>query len=126
MFILNKNVFSLYVLSSIIFFCAHAIEPNTVVATINTGVNPTGIALTPDNSVAYVANNNNYAIAGQDSVSVLNLTDNLPITTITDASFDEPYTVTMNAQGTKAYVTNSGGATITIINTEMNTVAGTI
>jgi len=126
MIICSKNIFSLYVLSLIISFCTSAMEPNTVVATMNVGVNPTGIALTPDNSVAYVANNNNYAIAGQNSVSVLDLTNNLPITTITDPSFNQPYTVTMNADGTKAYVTNSGGATISIINTEMNTVAGTI
>ena len=40
----------------------HAIEHNTVIATINTGVTPAGIAITPDSRHAYVANNNNYGI----------------------------------------------------------------
>ena len=99
---------------------------NTVVATINVGVNPAGLAITPDGKYAYVANNNDYRIAGQDSVSVLDLSTNLPLTTINHASFNEPYTITLNATGTKAYVTNSNSTTITIIDTATNTVSGTI
>lgn len=105
---------------------AQAVAVNTVVATINTGVTPAGFALTPDNKFAYVANNNNYGISAQDSVSVLNLADNLPEQIIMDPTFQEPYTVTINATGTKAYVTNSNGFTITIIDIATNTVIGTI
>lgn len=110
----------------LVFGGIYAVEPNTVVATINTGVNPAGLALSVDNNVAYVANNNNYGIAGSDSVSVLNLVTNTLEQTITDASFNEPYTITMSPDGTKAYVTNSNSSTITIINTITNSVAGTI
>jgi DNA-binding beta-propeller fold protein YncE len=39
----------------------------------NCGVTPAGIAITPDSSSAYVANNNNYTITGSDSVTVLDL-----------------------------------------------------
>lgn len=99
---------------------------NTVVATINVGVTPAGIAVTSNNLVAYVANNNNYGITNGDNVSVLNLTNNTLTTTINDASFSQPYTVTLSKDGTKAYVTNSFGTTITIINTATNTVIGTI
>ncbi len=95
----------------------YAVAPDTVVATINTGVTPAGIALTPDNVFAYVTNNNNYGIAGQDSVSVLDLTINLPGHIITDASFNQPYTITLNPSRTKAYVTNSNGTTRRVINT---------
>lgn len=101
-------------------------KPGTVVATINVGVTPAGIALTPDNSFAYVANNNNYGLIGGDTVSVLNLKNNTLETTIRDASFSQPYTVTMNTAGTKAYVTNSVSTTITIIDVATNTVAGVI
>lgn len=106
---------------------SRAVAPNTVVATINVGVTPTGIAITPDSRFAYVANNNNYGIANEDTVSVLDLSNNTVATTIDYGSDDQqPYTVTMNPAGTKAYVTNSNGTTITIINVATNTIAGTI
>lgn len=105
---------------------AHAVAPNTVVATINVGITPVGLAITPDSRFAYVANNNNYTMAGQDSVSVLNLTNNTLETTISDASFNQPYTVTINPAGTKAYVTNSNAHSITIIDIKTNTVVGKI
>lgn len=103
-----------------------AAASNTVVATTNVGVTPAGLAITPDSRFAYVANNNNYGIAGEDSVTVINLANNLPLLTINDASFNEPYTVTINHAGTKAYVTNSNSTTITIIDIATNTVSGII
>ena len=101
-------------------------DNNQVVATINTGVNPAGMAITPNSRIAYVANNNNYGIAGEDSVSILDLQNNLLLGAIQDPSFSGPYTVTMGIGGTKAYVTNSNGTTISIINTATNSVSGTI
>jgi YVTN family beta-propeller protein len=103
-----------------------AVAPNTVVATINVGVTPAGIALTPDNLFAYVANNNNYSIPSGDSISVLNLVNNTLEQTIINQDFNEPYTVTINAQGTKAYVTNSNSTTISIIDIATNKIIGTI
>lgn len=99
---------------------------NTVIATINTGVTPAGIAITPNNHYAYVANNNNYGTADQDSVSVLNLKHNKVKNIIFDTSFNQPYTVTINAHGTLAYVTNSNSTTITIIDIATNQVIGII
>ena len=101
-------------------------KPNTVVATIAVGDTPAGIAVTPNNLFAYVVNNNNDGIPGGDTVSVLNLKNNTVEQTISDASFNEPYTVTINAAGTKAYVTNSSSSTVTIIDVTTNTVIGTI
>ena len=72
-----------------------------VVTSYNTGITPTGIAITNDGKKAYVANNNNYGITGQDSVTVLDLTTQLPLTTINDVSFSQPYTITMSPDGTK-------------------------
>jgi len=104
----------------------HAAKSNTVIATINTSVTPAGLAITPDNHYAYIANNNNYGIDDQDSVTVINLKHNTVKTTIHDSSFNQPYTVTINADGTKAYITNSNSSTITIIDTDSNTVIGII
>ena len=99
---------------------------NTVVATINVGINPAGIAITPDNRFAYVANNNNYGIVGGDTVSVLNLTKNTLETTIQCGCFHEPYTITINGAGTKAYVTNSNASTISIIDVATNKVTKSV
>lgn len=99
---------------------------NAVIATIHVGDTPAGIAITPDSRFAYVANNNNDGISNGDSVSVINLKTNTVLTTITDSSFNEPYTITINKAGTKAYVTNSNSTTITIIDIPTNTVVGTI
>jgi YVTN family beta-propeller protein len=104
----------------------HSSEPNTVIATIAVGLNPAGIAVTPNNLFAYVVNNNNNDIPGQDTVSVLNLTNNTLDQTISSTTFNEPYTITINAAGTKAYVTNSNYTTVSIIDLLSNTVTGTI
>jgi len=104
----------------------YAFEANSVVAVINTGVTPDGIAITPDNHFAYVANNNNYGITDGDSVTVLNLKNNTVKQTIRDSSFNQPFRIAINPQGTKAYVTNSNSTTITIIDIATNTVTGII
>lgn len=119
---------------SLTVMAAQCVSPNTMVATIPVGVTPAGVAITPDNSFVYVANNNNYGISGVtsygitgvDSVTVINANTNLPVATIYDPSFNQPYTITINASGTKGYVSNSNSTTITIIDIENNTVIGVI
>jgi YVTN family beta-propeller protein len=107
-------------------FAVHADAFNGLIATIGVGNSPAGIAITPDNRFAYVANNNNASIVGADTVSVINLETNTVVKTISDASFNEPYTVTINAAGTLAYVTNSNSTTITVITIATNTVSAVI
>jgi len=105
---------------------AYTAKNNTVIATIPTGITPAGLAVTPNNRYAYVANNNNYGIDNGDSVSVLDLKTNLLKETINHESFNQPYTVTINKSGTRAYVTNSNSTTISVINTATNHVIDTI
>lgn len=90
----------------------------------NTGVNPAGMVITVDSRYLYVANANNYEIADQDSVTVIDLTTNLPIKTIYHPSFNEPYRIAVTE--TRAYVANSGGSTLTIIDISTHSVIGTI
>lgn len=105
---------------------AAAANPGQVIASINVGINPAGIAITPNGRFAYVANDNQDQISGDDSVSVIDLCTNKVIKTIFDPSFNQPYTVTINAAGTKAYITNSNSTTIAIIDIATNTVIGLI
>jgi YVTN family beta-propeller protein len=88
------------------------------------GVNPSGMAITCDGKYLYVANNNNYGIPNQDSVTVIDAQKNRIITTIYDPSFNQPYAITIYKN--KAYVMNSNSSTITIINTIDNKVIGII
>ncbi len=121
---MNKQVLALCFV--FVPLCAFASHKNTVVATINVGVTPDGLAITPDSHYAYVVNNNNYGIADQDSVSVLDLKNNTLKETIHDASFNEPFRVAISPSGKKAYVANSNGTTLSVIDTKHNTVTEVI
>jgi DNA-binding beta-propeller fold protein YncE len=88
------------------------------------GVNPASMAVTRDGRIAYVANNNNYNVTGGNTVSVLDLRQNLLASTISDPSFDEPYRIVLYKG--QAFVANSGGTTLTIVDTETNAVTGVI
>src|SRR5437868_377561 len=96
----------------------------------NTGVTPTGLAITPCGSKLYCCNNNNYGVQdglqNADSVSVICLKTNTVKTIIRDINFSEPYTATMNKKGSRVYITNSASTTITIIDTKCDTVVGQI
>lgn len=105
---------------------AYAVAPNTVIATIPVGQTPSDVAITPDSRFVYVANNNNNNVPGGSTVSVIDVATQTVVTTISDPSFNAPYTVTINPAGTKAYVTNSGSTTISIIDIATNTVTGVI
>ena len=100
------------------------------VQTVMCGVTPNGIAVTPNMELAIVANNNDYgAQCGNqksDSISVINVRSRKLIQTVYDQSFSGPYTVTINANGTTAYVTNSNSTTVTIVNIVNMQVIGVI
>jgi len=106
----------------------HEKPVHMVVATINTGINPTEIAITPNGRFAYVVNGNNNVLPGEDSVSVLDLHNNLPSQTITDVSFNGLQSIAINPAGTKAYVTNNSdnGTTVSVIDIATNQVTTTI
>ena len=80
-FMKNLSLYSLFLICALP-ITTYSAAPNTVVATINVGVTPAGLAITPDNRFAYVTNNNNYSLPNQDTVSVLNLSNNTLLTTI--------------------------------------------
>lgn len=99
---------------------------NRTIATIPVGNSPSNVAITPNNHFAYVANDNNAGIVGADTVSVIDIQTNKVITTISDASFNQVYSITIDAKGLKAYVTNSNTTTVSVINIATNTVIDVI
>jgi YVTN family beta-propeller protein len=93
---------------------------NTVVTTINVGTTPLGVAVSPDGTRAYVANNN----LASNSVSVINTATNTVVATVNVGT--SPVGVTVSPDGTRAYVANSTSNDVSVINTANNTVATTI
>lgn len=86
--------------------------------TVITGITPSGIAITSDSRYAYVANNNNYFMGGQHSISKIDLQTLQMVETITDNSFYSVYTLTIDAQDKYMYATNADSSVVTIIDIE--------
>src|SRR5205814_8899225 len=92
---------------------------NAVIATIGIGGAPVGVAITPDGSRAYVANN---SIA---SVSVIDTATNTVIATVAQA---QPVGVAITPDGSRAYVSNNSTAagSVSVIDTATNTVTAKV
>lgn len=108
----------------------HGVAPDPVIATVGVGINPSWVAITPDGKTAYVANSNgNNDIDGANTISVIDTATNLLVTIIADdpeagaPKLAEPYTITLDTPRNLAYVTNSNGSTVSIIDTTNNTLS---
>ena len=104
-----------------------AANTNTVTATIPVGNEPGGVAVTPNGEYAYVANYQT------NTASVINTTTNTVTTTATVGSKPTGSLCTclsadlaLTPNGEYAYVTNSGGTTVSVISTATNTVTATV
>jgi YVTN family beta-propeller protein len=100
-------------------------DNHTVLATINVGDEPRGVAVDPNNTFAYVAN------AAANTVSVIRI-DNA-----TFGSFDaqvirtirtgaEPWDVVVSPDGRRVFVANSGQDTISVINALTRNLIGNV
>lgn len=90
------------------------------------GVNPAGMAITPDGGYLYVTNNNNYLVTLADTVSVFDTYDFRPVATIQLPQGNQPYTATMSPDGTLVYIANANFSTVSVIDTATNTISDTI
>lgn len=86
------------------------------------GSNPSDLAITPNGQYVYVTN------IADNTVSVVSTATNKVVQTISDSSFNQPYTVSINPAGTKAYVTNSAptATTVSVISIATNMVIAVI
>ena len=73
---------------------------NTVTATVPVGKCPMGVAVSPDGTKVYVANE------GSNNVSVIDTATNTVTATVTVGK--SPYGIAVTPDGTKVYVANSG------------------
>ena len=91
---------------------------NTVTTTVAGGVNPVGVAITPDGAFAYVTN------VSSGNVSVIDTASNTVITTVTVGL--NPVGVAITPDGAYAYVANGGPGNVSVIDTASNTVTATV
>jgi len=96
------------------------VQTKAVIATINVGNNPVGLAVTPDGKFVYVTNS-----AG-DSVSVIATVTNTVIATPALAVGAGPDAVAITPDGISAYVTNYSNGTVSVITVATNVVAATL
>src|SRR3974390_2586226 len=92
---------------------------NKVVTTIEVGLAPSGVAVAPDGSKVYVANE---AVKG--TVSVIDAATNAVSATV--AVGNNPVGVAVKPDGSKVYVANRGSRTVSVIATATNTVVATV
>jgi len=91
---------------------------DTVIATVQVGDGPMGVAVSPDDRKVYVGN------TGSDTVSVIDTTTNTVVSTIPTGR--GPTGVALTPDGSKVYVANDGANTASMINAATNTVTATI
>jgi len=89
-------------------------ETGQVTATIASGSNPVGVAISPDQTFVYVTN------TGSNSVSVIDTRSNSVIATINVGQ--NPIGIVISPDGSKLYVANSVDNTVSVISTLTNTV----
>jgi len=94
------------------------VQPNVVIATINVGAAPSGIAINQDATRLYVA------VSGLDRVTVINTANNSIIKNVTVG--DAPKGIAITPDGSRVYVANSGSNTVSVIDTATNAVVATI
>lgn len=93
-------------------------ESRELVKTIAVGSMPTGVAVSPDGTKAFVSNQNS------DNVTVININTLEVVTTIAVGA--NPTDVVVNPGGTRVYVLNTDASTVSVINTASNAVIATI
>jgi len=93
-------------------------QTGTVVANnLPVGINPAGIAISPDGSKVYVAN------AGASSISVIDIATNTVTATIAGGS--KPFSLVISPDGSLIYASDLGDNTVTVINTSTGQIVGT-
>jgi YVTN family beta-propeller protein len=100
-------------------------DTNTVLATIQTGDEPRGVALDPNNRFAFVAN------AAGSSVTVIRILNSsfANFSAVIDRTLKtgaEPWNIVISPNGKRVFVANSGQDTITVINAATRTIIGQV
>lgn len=93
------------------------ISSNSVVDTVRVGSGPEGVAITPDGTRAYVANDGG-------AVWVLDTSNNAVLAKVTVGG--DPYGVAITPDGTRVYVTEDNAAAVSVIDTSSNAVVAKI
>ncbi|BBL64834.1 YncE family protein [Methanosarcina mazei] len=91
---------------------------NTVIAVVDVGSDPFGVAVAPDGTKVYVAN------MGSNNISVIDTATNSVTDTI-DAGIN-PRGIAVSPDGTKIYVVNSASNNVSVIDTVTNNVTASV
>src|ERR1017187_2373415 len=103
---------------------------NTSIASIPVGFNPMGVSVSPDGTKVYITNNSDNPDTANtgNTVSVINTATNTVSNTITNSVTASitvgtaPNGIAVTPDGTKLYIANGYDSTVSVINTNTNTV----
>jgi YVTN family beta-propeller protein len=94
---------------------------------IPVSVGPYNDLFDPDNHVLYVASGNHFSVGGDaGNVTVINTTNNRPITNITEPFHHTPRDLAYDPVDKKLFVADVYSNTVTVINTTSNTVIDSV
>ena len=94
------------------------VSSNTVIETVSVGINPIGVATSPDGSKVFVTNNNSNTVSEIDTIS------NTVSATI--GVGDNPYGAAVSPDGNTLYVANYSSHTLSVIDVLTNAVTANI
>ena len=114
-----RAVLATCVAALLLWFVPPAASAVGVIDTINVGTNPYGIALTPDDTTAYVTN------MGAGTISVVDLSTGMVSSTISVGAV-APYALAMSPDGTRVVVGNFANGTFSVIRTSDNAIVETV
>jgi YVTN family beta-propeller protein len=100
------------------------IPDHTVIATIDVGNDPVGIAVTPNGEYVYVTNYGDNTVSEIQTASVIQTPDDPAISTVVVGN--SPFGVAVTPDGAHVYVANSDDDTVSVIQTSDYTVIDTI
>ena len=95
-------------------------SPLTVTAEVAVGANPVDLTVLPNGKKIYVAN------AGDNSITVIDASDNSVVTTISDPLASNPVWAVPSADSSHVYVVNKGSSNVSVIDATSDMVIATL
>lgn len=91
-----------------------------ITAEVPVGTRPVNLTVLPNGKKIYVLN------AGDNSVTVIDTSDNSVVTTILDSQFSNPVWAVPSADSSHVYVVNQGSSKVSVIDATSDTIAATL
>jgi YVTN family beta-propeller protein len=118
--VMSKRLSTFVIVAVLTIFTPTYVHADSVEGSISVGISPAQIAITSDDSTAYVTNSDSH------SISVINLATNQVTNTISVGALSSPWGIVLSPDNSKAYVALSGLDGVAVIDLSTATITHTI